>query len=168
MQKVKSLQDVFIAGSSHERPHDKVQAAHPFSPFYKISSEPPLSNSHSIIQTTSSKNLTTNAIQNPLTNTNQTKMATMKFTKLPSQHVGNSIPMPLFFTFTTTTTTTPSSSANPRVFNDLIMVNLAASTLDSLNAYITERFERNVYKFKREQGGAAKRDIYEVVGMRVV
>ncbi|KAK0251378.1 hypothetical protein B0A54_09311 [Friedmanniomyces endolithicus] len=96
-------------------------------------------------------------------------MATMKFTKLPSQHVGNSIPMPLFFTFTTTTTTTtPSSSANPRVFNDLIMVNLAASTLDSLNAYITERFERNVYKFKREQGGAAKRDIYEVVGMRVV
>ncbi|KAK0253573.1 hypothetical protein B0A54_16097 [Friedmanniomyces endolithicus] len=79
-------------------------------------------------------------------------MATMKLAKLPAQHVGNSIPMHLFFTFTPTTTTTAKSSA-PRVFNDLI---------------ITERFERNVYKFKTEQGVAAKRDVYEVVGMRMV
>ncbi|KAK1057988.1 hypothetical protein LTR74_013756 [Friedmanniomyces endolithicus] len=94
-------------------------------------------------------------------------MATLKLAKLPAQHVGNSIPMHLFFTFTPPTTTTAKSSA-PRVFNDLIMVNLAASTLDSINAYITERFEHNVYKFKTEQGVAAKRDVYEVVGMRMV
>ncbi|KAK1817039.1 hypothetical protein LTR12_008528 [Friedmanniomyces endolithicus] len=95
-------------------------------------------------------------------------MATLKLAKLPAQHVGNSIPMHLFFTFTPTTTTTPSSSATPRVFNDLIMINLAHSTLDSINAYITERFERNVYKFKTELGVAAERDVYEVVGMRIV
>ncbi|KAK1055662.1 hypothetical protein LTR74_015498 [Friedmanniomyces endolithicus] len=94
-------------------------------------------------------------------------MATLKLAKLPAQHVGNSIPMHLFFTFTPTTTTTPSSSATPRVFNDLIMINLAHSTLDSINAYITERFERNVYKFKTELGVAAERDVYEVVGMRI-
>ncbi|KAK0890700.1 hypothetical protein LTR02_014535, partial [Friedmanniomyces endolithicus] len=93
------------------------------------------------------------------------KMATLKLAKLPAQHVGNSIPMHLFFTFTPTTT---AKSSAPRVFNDLIMVNLASSTLDSINAYITERFERNVYKFKTELGVAAKRDVYEVVGMRIV
>ncbi|KAK0364682.1 hypothetical protein LTR91_023682 [Friedmanniomyces endolithicus] len=101
-------------------------------------------------------------------------MATLKLAKLPAQHVGNSIPMHLFFTFTPTTTTattissSSSSTATPRVLNDLIMINLAHSTLDSINAYITERFERNVYKFKTEQGVAAKRDVYEVVGMRIV
>ncbi|KAK0267837.1 hypothetical protein LTR35_016011 [Friedmanniomyces endolithicus] len=158
---------------SHERPHKKVYTALPFLASTKSPSELPLSHPHSIIQKTSRKNFSLSA--KPIKNRSHqhqvdqptNKMATLKLAKLPAQHVGNSIPMHLFFTFTPTTTA-PSSSATPRVFNDLIMVNLASSTLDSINAYITERFERNVYKFKTEQGVAAKRDVYEVVGVRIV
>ncbi|TKA79846.1 hypothetical protein B0A55_02800 [Friedmanniomyces simplex] len=92
-------------------------------------------------------------------------MATIK---LALEDVGFSVPLNMTFTFHHTTKNNSHKNdtlepAPARVFNDLIIVNLAYSSLNEITAYLMQRFDKHALKLKNKQ--ADVQDFYQITGM---